>query len=139
MRRALLLIVLTAALIGCGGAAPTATMTGCATSDGKQVYGLLETYSKNWTSAGNKADDASPATLGPEIENLRSIRNDLSGQKWPACGKAAQDAFVAVMDETIKGFTAIQQQKPKAESDAIFERARTLQETFKAEVLKLPH
>ena len=137
MRRCGLLIVLTAALIGCGGAAHTATMTGCATSDGKQVYGVLESYSKQWEAAANRADTAALTALASAIEGLRSVRNDLYSQQFPACGKAAQSAFVTVMDTTIAAFTADQEQK-KADSDALFAKAREQQEVLKAEVLKLP-
>jgi len=137
MRRCVLLIVLAAALIGCGGAAPTATMTGCATSDGKQVYGVLESISKDWEAAANRADTAAASALGSAIEGMRSVRNGLNGQQFPACGKAAQSAFVTVMDTTIAAFAAEQEQK-KADSDALFAKAREQGEAFKAEVQKLP-
>lgn len=137
MRRCVLLFVLTAALIGCGGAAPTATMAGCATSDGKQVYGVLESYSKQWEAAANRADTAALAALPQAIDGMRAVRNDLNGQQFPACGKATQSAFVTVMDTTIAAFTAEQEQK-KADSDALFAKAREQQEALKAEVQKLP-
>ena len=138
MGRWLALIAVVVSLVACGAAAPTATMTGCAATGGQQVYALLEGYSVRWTQAAERADTAQLAAMGAEIEALKAIRNELNGQQFPTCGKAAQAAFVAWMDTIIEGFTAEMQQKPRAESNAIFERARAQQDALKAELQKLP-
>ncbi len=141
MRVWLAVVALGFLLAACGAAGPTPTVTplpGCAASNGKQVYNLLETYAGDWEKAANRADAAQPAAMAPEIEALQKIRQDLNAQQWPACGKAAQAAFVALMDTTIEGFTAEMNLKPRAESNAILERTRAQKETFQAEVQKLP-
>ena len=131
------LLGLVALLAACGGASATPTVGACTASGGKPVYDLLQSYSVNWEKAANRADTAPRTALAAEIESMRTIRRDLSAEQLPTCGKAAQTAFVAMMDTIIEGFSATVEQQPKETTSAIFERARIQKETLRDEVQKL--
>jgi tRNA A37 threonylcarbamoyladenosine dehydratase len=76
----------------------------CSTTDGKQVFALLDEISSEWKDALSLADQSPRMSLPPQIVNLQAIRRKVEKQPWPECSAKAHKYLIDGMDQAIDGF-----------------------------------
>jgi len=118
-------------LAGCGGAQ-------AACQEQVRAYSQqIDPITAQWGTATQRADNAPPAGLAPEIENLQAIRRQADSVVAPDCARDAHSMLTQSMDMQIRGYQDTLANKPTTTVRQEFSDAARAFANFESEIRRL--